>query len=211
MLTILLLALMSSGPDGQTSRFPAVAKDAAPSSSEQTAVLAGGCFWGVEAVFEQIAGVKDVVSGFAGGSQSSAHYAAVTSGTTGHAEAVKVTYDASRISYGRLLEVFFAVAHNPTELNRQGPDEGTQYRSSIFVANDEQKRIAEAYIRQLNDSRVFNAPIVTTVVPLDGFYAAEAHHQNFIARNPSFPYVVHNDLPKLEHLRKAYPELLKRR
>ena len=134
-----------------------------------------------------------------------AHYAAVTSGTTAHAEAVKVTYDASRISYGRLLEVFFAVAHNPTELNRQGPDEGTQYRSSIFVANDEQKRIAEAYIRQLNDSRVFNAPIVTTVVPLDGFYAAEAHHQNFIARNPSYPYVVHNDLPKLEHLRKAYP------
>ena len=211
MLTILLLALMLSGPDGQTSRFPAAAKDAAPSSSEQTAVLAGGCFWGVEAVFEQIAGVKDVVSGFAGGSQSSAHYAAVTSGTTGHAEAVKVTYDASRISYGRLLEVFFAVAHNPTELNRQGPDEGTQYRSSIFAANDEQKRIAEAYIRQLNDSRVFNAPIVTTVVPLDGFYAAEAHHQNFIARNPSYPYVVHNDLPKLEHLRKAYPELLKRR
>jgi peptide-methionine (S)-S-oxide reductase len=162
-------------------------------------------------VFEQIAGVKDVVSGFAGGSQSSAHYAAVTSGTTGHGEAVKVTYDASRISYGRLLEVFFAVAHNPTELNRQGPDEGTQYRSSIFVANDEHKRVAEAYIRQLNDSHVFNAPIVTTVVPLDGFYAAEVHHQNFIARNPGYPYVVYNDLPKLEHLRKAYPELLKRR
>ena len=211
MLTLLLLALISSNPDGQTSRFPSATKDAAPSSSEQTAVLAGGCFWGVEAVFEQLAGVKDVVSGFAGGSQRSAHYAAVTSGTTGHAEAVKVTYDASRISYGRLLEVFFAVAHNPTELNRQGPDEGTQYRSSIFVANDEQKRIAEAYIRQLTDSHVFNTPIVTTVVPLDGFFAAEASHQDFIARNPSYPYVVHNDLPKLEHLRKAYPELLKRR
>ena len=211
MLTILLLTLLASGPRDQAPPFPSPAKDAVPASGEQTAVLAGGCFWGVEAVFEQIAGVKDVVSGFAGGSQSSAHYGTVTTGTTGHAEAVKITYDPRRVSYGRLLEVFFAVAHNPTELNRQGPDEGTQYRSSIFVANDEQRKIAEAYIRQLNEAHVFNVPIVTTVVPLDGFYAAEPYHQNFIARNPSYPYVVHNDLPKLEHLRKAYPELLKSR
>jgi peptide-methionine (S)-S-oxide reductase len=211
MLTILLLVLLTTGLDDQTSRFPSPAKDAAPSSGEQTAVLAGGCFWGVEAVFEQIAGVKDVVSGFAGGSQNSAHYGAVTTGTTGHAEAVKVVYDPSRVSYGRLLEVFFAVAHNPTELNRQGPDEGTQYRSAIFFANAEQKAVADAYIRQLNDARIFGAPIVTTVVPLGGFYAAESYHQNFVARNPKYPYVVYNDLPKLEHLRKAFPELLKRR
>jgi peptide-methionine (S)-S-oxide reductase len=211
MQTILLLALLSSVLGGQTPRFPPPARDAAPGSGEQVAVLAGGCFWGVEAVFEEIAGVKDVVSGFAGGAQSSANYAAVTTGATGHAEAVKVTFDPARVSYGRLLEVFFAVAHNPTELNRQGPDEGPQYRSSIFFSNAEQKAVANAYIRQLNDARVFKAPIATTVVPLDGFYAAEPAHQNFVARNPNYPYVVHNDLPKLEHLRKDYPDLLKRR
>jgi peptide-methionine (S)-S-oxide reductase len=211
MLTVLLFALLTSGLDGQTSRFPPPAKDVTPGSGEQTAVLAGGCFWGVEAVFEHIAGVKDVVSGFAGGSQSSAHYEAVTTGTTGHAEAVKVTYDPSRVSYGRLLEIFFAVAHNPTELNRQGPDEGPQYRSAIFFANEEQKAVAEAYIRQLNDTHIFRTPIVTTVVPLDGFYAAESYHQNFVARNPNYPYVVYNDQPKLEHLRKNFPELLKSR
>lgn len=211
MLTLLFVVLLSSGPNDQSPGFPSPAKDAAPSADEQTAVLAGGCFWGVEAVFEQLAGVKDVVSGFAGGSQSSANYHAVSAGTTGHAEAVKVTYDAKRVSYGRLLEVFFAVAHNPTELNRQGPDVGPQYRSAIFYGNAEQKGIAEAYIRQLNDARVFNRPIVTTVVPLDGFYAAEPYHQNFVERNPGYPYVVYHDLPKLEHLRKAFPELMKRR
>jgi peptide-methionine (S)-S-oxide reductase len=210
MLTLLFVVLLSS-PDDQSLAFPSPAKDAAPSADEQTAVLAGGCFWGVEAVFEQLAGVKDVVSGFAGGSQSSANYHAVSAGTTGHAEAVKVTYDAKRVSYGRLLEVFFAVAHNPTELNRQGPDVGPQYRSAIFYGNAEQRAIAEAYILQLNDARVFNRPIVTTVVPLDGFYAAEPHHQNFVERNPGYPYVVYHDLPKLEHLRKAFPELMKRR
>jgi peptide-methionine (S)-S-oxide reductase len=210
MLTLLFVVLLS-GPNDQSLGFPSPAKDAAPSADEQTAVLAGGCFWGVEAVFEQLAGVKDVVSGFAGGSQSSANYHAVSSGTTGHAEAVKITYDARRVSYGRLLEVFFAVAHNPTELNRQGPDVGPQYRSAIFYGNAEQKVIAEAYIRQLNDARVFNRPIATKVVPLDGFYAAEPSHQNFVERNPGYPYVVYHDLPKLEHLRKAFPELMRRR
>ena len=210
MLTLLFVVLLSSGPNDQSPRFPSPAKDAAPAAGEQTAVLAGGCFWGVEAVFEQLAGVKDVVSGFAGGSQSSANYSAVSSGATRHAEAVKITYDAARVSYGRLLEVFFAVAHNPTELNRQGPDVGPQYRSAIFYRNPEQKAIAEAYIRQLNDARVFNAPIVTTVVTLDGFYPAEPYHQNFVERNPGYPYVVYHDLPKLEHLRKAFPELMKR-
>jgi peptide-methionine (S)-S-oxide reductase len=209
--TIVLLVLLSSTLGGQAPRFPSPAKDAGPGSGEQVAVLAGGCFWGVEAVFEEIAGVKEVVSGFAGGNQGSANYAAVSTGATGHAEAVKVTFDPSRVSYGRLLEVFFAIAHDPTELNRQGPDEGPQYRSSIFFANAEQKAVAEAYIRQLNDARVFAAPIVTTVVPLNGFHAAEPSHQNFVARNPNYPYVVYNDLPKLEHLRKGYPDILQRR
>jgi peptide-methionine (S)-S-oxide reductase len=211
MLTILFAILLSAGPADQSAPFPAPAKDATPASGDQTAVLAGGCFWGVEAVFEQIAGVKDVVSGFAGGQHSNAQYGAVATGTTGHAEAVKITYDPRRVSYGRLLEVFFAVAHDPTQLNRQGPDEGTQYRSAIFFGNSEQQTIAEAYIRQLNDARIFHAPIVTTVVPLDGFYAAEPYHQNFVSRNPNYPYVVYNDLPKLDHLRKAFPELLKSR
>ena len=175
----------------------------------QTAVLAGGCFWGVEAVFEQMNGVADVVSGFAGGSQSTAHYSAVSSGATGHAEAVRITYDPAKVTYGQLLKVFFAVAHDPTELNRQGPDDGPQYRSSIFYANDDQKTIAEAYIQQLNGAHVFTRPVVTTVVPLKGFYSAEDYHQNFLARNPDYPYVVVNDLPKLRALKAAFPELLK--
>jgi peptide-methionine (S)-S-oxide reductase len=177
---------------------------------EQTAVLAGGCFWGVEAVFERLNGVKDVTSGFSGGNRSSAGYEAVSSGTTGHAEAVKILYDPAKISYGMLLKVFFAVAHDPTQLNRQGPDEGPQYRSSIFYATPEQRATAEAYIKQLNAARIFARPIVTTVVPLDAFYPADSTHQNFVQRNPGNPYVVHNDLPKLEQLERAFPQLLKR-
>jgi peptide-methionine (S)-S-oxide reductase len=193
-------------------QFPPPAQDEKPAgAAEETAVLAGGCFWGVEAVFERLNGVKDVVSGFAGGSKSSAHYEVVSSGTTGHAEAVKITYDPSKITYGQLLKVFFAVAHDPTQLNRQGPDEGTQYRSTIFFSSNEQKAVAEAYINQLNDAKVFRKRIVTTVVTLDGFYAADPSHQNFVQRNPDNPYVVVNDLPKLEHLRKEFPEMLKRK
>lgn len=193
------------------STFPDPIKDirVTGSAAPQTAVLAGGCFWGVEAVFEQMNGVAEVVSGFAGGSQLTAHYAIVSSGATGHAEAVRITYDPAKVTYGQLLKVFFAVAHDPTELNRQGPDDGPQYRSSIFYANDDQKTIAEAYIQQLNGARVFTRTVVTTVVPLKGFYPAEGYHQNFLARNPDYPYIVVNDLPKLRALRAEFPELLK--
>jgi peptide-methionine (S)-S-oxide reductase len=174
---------------------------------EQTAVFAGGCFWGMEAVFEHLKGVSKVVSGFSGGSAATAHYEEVSTGTTGHAESVKVTYDPSQISYGQLLKVYFFVAHDPTELNRQGPDVGTQYRSAIFFGNDEQKKVAQAYIDQLKQAHVFNQAIVTQLVPLTNFYAAEDYHQQFIARHPNYPYVVINDLPKLDHLRQQLPNL----
>ena len=193
------------------STFPDPIKDirtTAP-TQPQTAVLAGGCFWGVEAVFEQLNGVQDVVSGYAGGSQLTAHYSVVSSGATSHAESVQIKYDPLKISYGQLLKVFFAVAHDPTELNRQGPDEGPQYRSSIFYGNEEQKEVAEAYVSQLNGAHVFSRPVVTTVVPLKGFYQAEADHQNFLARNPNNRYIVVNDLPKLRALKSEFPELLK--
>lgn len=194
------------------SRFPDPAVDPKPATPGlQTAVLAGGCFWGVEAVFERLTGVSNVVSGFAGGNKATAHYEIVSSGATGHAESVQITYDPAQISYGTLLKVFFAVAHDPTELNRQGPDEGTQYRSSIFYATPEQKTVAEDYIRQLDAARLFRRPIVTTVVPLQGFYPAEAYHQHFLDRNPTYPYIVYNDLPKLDQLKKDFPELLKKR
>lgn len=192
------------------SRFPDPPQDVKP-TGEQTAVLAGGCFWGVEAVFERLAGVTDVVSGFAGGSAATAHYAVVSMGATGHAESVKITYDSSKITYGQLLKVFFAVAHDPTQLNRQGPDEGTQYRSSIFYSTPEQQAVAEAYIKQLDASKVFRRTIVTKVVPLEGFYPAEAYHQNYLVNHRTNPYIVYNDLPKLDHLEKEFPELLKRK
>ena len=192
------------------SSFPDPLQDGkTPGAGMQTAVLAGGCFWGVEAVFERLIGVSDVVSGFAGGGRATAHYTIVSTGMTGHAESVQITYDPNRITYGRLLKIFFAVAHDPTLLNRQGPDEGTQYRSSIFYANEEQKQVALAYIKQLNEAKVFSRPIVTTVVPLEGFYQAEAYHQNFLVRNPTYPYIVYNDLPKLKHLQQEFPALVK--
>ena len=201
-----LLALTVSA----SSRFPDPAVDPKPASpGMQTAVLAGGCFWGVEAVFERLKGVSNVVSGYAGGSKANAQYEIVSTGTTGHAESVQITYDPAQISYGTLLKVFFAVAHDPTELNRQGPDEGTQYRSSIFYATPEQKTVAEDYIRQLDAAKIFRRRIVTTVVPLQGFYAAEAYHQHFLDRHRSYPYIVYNDLPKLDLLKKELPELLK--
>jgi peptide-methionine (S)-S-oxide reductase len=175
----------------------------------QTAVLAGGCFWGVEAVFEQLQGVSKVVSGFSGGSKDTANYETVSGGESGHAEAVQITYDPQQISYGQLLKVFLTIAHDPTQLNRQDPDTGTQYRSAIFVANDEQKRVAQAYIDRVDRLQIFPAPIVTQIVPIDRFYAAEAYHQDFISRNPTYPYVVINDLPKLERLRTEFPQLIK--
>ena len=193
--------------------FPAPAVDIPAPAAKQTAsvVLAGGCFWGVEAVFERLKGVSDAVSGYAGGKKSTAHYEIVSSGTTGHAESVQVTYDPSQISYGKLLEVFFSVAHDPTELNRQGPDYGTQYRSAIFYANDEQKRVAEAYIKQLNEAKVYSRPIVTQLTPLDGFYRAEDYHQHYFDHNPNQPYIVFNDAPKVKHLQQQFPDLLKHR
>ncbi len=192
--------------------FPDPIKDirvTAP-AARQTAVLAGGCFWGVEAVFEHLNGVSKVVSGYAGGSRHDANYPAVSSGTTGHAESVQITYDPARVSYGQLLKVFFAVAHDPTELNRQGPDEGPQYRSAIFAANAEQQAVADAYIRQLNDARIFPRVIATTVVPLEGFFPAEDYHQDFLVRHPDHPYIVINDLPKLRALEAEFPAMVKK-
>jgi peptide-methionine (S)-S-oxide reductase len=177
---------------------------------EQTAVLAGGCFWGVDAVFKHVKGVKTVVSGYSGGSAGTADYETVSSGTTGHAESVKITFDPSQVRYSELLRIFFSVATDPTELNRQGPDTGTQYRSAIFYANEDQKQTALAYIDQLNKARVFSRPIVTEVVPLQAFYPAEAYHQNFLARHPDYPYIVWNDLPKLRELQKQFPDQYKK-
>ena len=180
---------------------------ATAATDEQTAVFAGGCFWGVDAVFKHVKGVTDVVSGYAGGSASTAHYEMVSEGNTGHAESVRVRFDPARVSYQQLLQVFFSVAHDPTQLNRQGPDAGSQYRSVIFYANAEQQQIAQSYIRQLTAAHTYAAPIVTQVVPLQQFYPAEEHHQNYLALHPYQPYIVFNDMPKLEHLRKQFPAL----
>lgn len=179
----------------------------AAARSQQTAVFAGGCFWGVQAVFSHIKGVISATSGYSGGSAKTAEYEIVSTGETGHAESVKVTYDPSEVTYGQLLRVFFSVAHDPTELNRQGPDEGTQYRSVIFYTGDEQKRVAEAYVAQLGAARVFPRPIVTQIVPLRAFYPAEAYHQDFFAHHPDNPYILINDAPKVAHLRQEFPDL----
>ncbi|MGI8918130.1 MAG: peptide-methionine (S)-S-oxide reductase MsrA [Pyrinomonadaceae bacterium] len=190
---------------------PEVDAPLAKSKGEQKAVLAGGCFWGIEAVFEHVKGVRDAKSGYAGGDAASADYRKVSSGTTGHAESVLVTYDPSQVTYGQLLTVFFSVAHDPTGLNRQGPDRGSQYRSAIFYANEEQKRIAEAYIKQLDRAKVFNQPIVTQVRPLEAFHDAEAYHQDYLAQHPDEPYIVINDMPKVENLRTQMPELYRKK
>lgn len=188
---------------------PAIDSPKATVTGQQTVVLAGGCFWGMEAVFDHLKGVSNVVSGFSGGQAETAHYETVGTGETGHAEAVKITYDPSQISYGQLLKVFFSIAHDPTQLNRQGPDSGTQYRSAIFFTNPEQQQIAQAYINQLNQAHSFHQPIVTQLVPLNKFYAAEEYHQNFIAHNPNYPYVVMYDLPKLHQLKNQFAALYK--
>jgi peptide-methionine (S)-S-oxide reductase len=181
------------------------AKAAAP--GRQTAVIAGGCFWGIQAVFQHVKGVISATSGYSGGEAKTAQYEIVSTGETGHAESVKITYDPSQITYGELLRVFFSVAHDPTQLNRQGPDDGTQYRSVIFYGNEEQKKIADAYIAQLDNSKVFSSAIVTQVVPLKAFYPAEAYHQDYATRHPDQLYIVYNDAPKVAHLKQQFPEL----
>lgn len=186
---------------------PAVDAPLAKSKGEQTAVIAGGCFWGVEAVFEHVKGVTGVTSGYAGGSAKTADYESVSAGDTGHAESIRITYDPSQITYGRLLKVFFSVAHDPTQLNRQGPDVGTHYRSAIFYAGAEQRRIAESYVAQLNGAKLFKRPVVTEIAALDTYHEAEAYHQDFAARHPEHPYIVAHDIPKVENLRKRFPEL----
>ena len=191
-------------------QFPDPALDAAPVSGDATAVLAGGCFWCVEAVYLQLDGVRSVKSGYAGGTAETADYETVCSGRTDHAEAVEVRHDPSKLTYGKLLKVFFSIAHDPTTRDRQGGDVGRQYRSAIFYANDEQKRIAQAYIEQLDAAKVFDKPIVTEVVPLERFYEAETYHQNYAARNPGQPYIMFNALPKVKKVRTYYADQLKR-
>jgi peptide-methionine (S)-S-oxide reductase len=185
---------------------PSVEEPASQAKSE-TAVLAGGCFWGVQGVFQHVKGVSRAVSGYAGGRKNTANYETVSLGTSGHAESVQVVFDSRQISYGRLLQVFFSVAHDPTQLNRQGPDFGTQYRSTIFPASPEQERVARAYIAQLNDARAFESKIVTTIEMDRAFYEAEDYHQDFLTRNPSHRYIVVNDLPKIEELKRVFPGL----
>jgi peptide-methionine (S)-S-oxide reductase len=177
----------------------------------QTAVLAGGCFWGVQGVFEHVRGVQKVIAGYAGGDKSTAEYETVSSGGTGHAESVKITFDPSLISYGQILQIAFSVVHDPTQLNRQGPDVGTQYRSAVFYGDDTQKRIADAYISQLDKSHAFSRPIVTRVDPLKGFYPAEDYHQDYLIRNPAAPYIAMFDLPKIENFKRTFPELYRGR
>jgi peptide-methionine (S)-S-oxide reductase len=173
----------------------------------ETAVFAGGCFWGVQGVFEHVRGVKQVAAGYTGGAAATAQYETVSEGGTGHAESVQITYDPTQITYGRLLQIFFSVAHDPTELDYQGPDHGTQYRSAIFPANAEQRRVAQSYITQLEKAHVFSGPIVTRVENFKGFYPAEAYHQNFLANHPDYPYIVINDLPKVGELKRMFPDL----
>src|ERR1700751_6218141 len=190
-------------------QFPAPALNStlAKTPGQQTAVFAGGCFWGVQAVFQHVKGVVKATSGSSGGAAKTAEYELVSTGETGHAESVKITYDPSQITYGELLRIFFSVVHDPTQLKRQGPDEGTQYRSAIFYDNDEQKRIAESYIAQLNDAKIFRRKIVTQVVALNAFYPAEDYHQDYATRHPDQPYIVLNDAPKVAHLRQQFPDL----
>jgi peptide-methionine (S)-S-oxide reductase len=185
--------------------IPAPAEDLAVADGLQTAVFAGGCFWGVQGVFQHLDGVTNAVSGYAGGEAATAKYDIVTSGQTGHAESVEITYDPKVVSYGKLLQVYFSVAHNPTQLNFQGPDHGTQYRSTIFYSTPEQEQVAKDYIAQLDATKAYPAPIVTTLEPLKAFYRAEDYHQDFLTLNPTYPYIVYNDLPKIEALKQLFP------
>jgi peptide-methionine (S)-S-oxide reductase len=196
----------STAEEARNVPAPAVDEQAGAKTSE-TAVIAGGCFWGVQGVFQHVAGVTNAVSGYTGGDKATAHYEMTSEGNTGHAESVQITYDPRKITYGRILQVYFSVAHDPTELNRQGPDTGTQYRSAIFPVNDEQAQVAKAYIAQLDGAHVFEAPVVTTIEPGKTFYRAEDYHQDFLAKNPGYPYIVYNDLPKVANLKRLFPAL----
>jgi len=205
-LAIAAFAVVPSRAAEEAVIIPAPAMDAQASGGIQTAVIAGGCFWGVQGVFQHTAGVVNAVSGYAGGNKSTADYTLVSTGSTGHAESVEIRYDPKKISYGKILQIFFSVVHDPTQLNRQGPDSGTQYRSAIFTTNDEQKKVAEAYIAQLNAAKVYKKPIVTKVGPLEAFFAAEAYHQDYLTLHPSQPYIAYNDIPKVENLKKIFAE-----
>jgi peptide-methionine (S)-S-oxide reductase len=208
------LSAACAGP-GQSPRAAASATIPGPTLDEpagspgasETAVLAGGCFWGVQGVYQHVKGVSAAVSGYAGGNASTAQYETVGTGTTGHAESVRITYDPSQVTFGQLLHIFFAVAHDPTELNRQGPDTGEQYRSAIFPQNDVQKKVADAYIAQLNQAKVFDAPIVTRTDRDSGFFPAEGYHQDYLNSHPTAPYIAMNDMPKVDALKQTFPEL----
>ncbi len=213
-ITALALALAAlaggcAGADAIDKVIPAPAVDtpAAEAAGSETAVLAGGCFWGLQGMFEHVKGVTKVVAGYSGGSKETAHYEMVGTERTGHAESVQIVFDPKQVSYGQLLQLYFAVAHDPTELNRQGPDSGPSYRSEIFYESPTQRRIAEAYVAQLTQAKVFTGPIVTKIEPEKGFYPAEGYHQDFLIHNPTYPYIVRNDLPKIEALKRVYPQL----
>jgi peptide-methionine (S)-S-oxide reductase len=207
---VILASVLLVGSFRAVNSEPIKATSIASEKGKQTAVFAGGCFWGMEAVFEHLKGVTDVAPGYSGGNTKDVNYETVGTGQTGHAEVIKITYDPALISYEQLLKVYFLVAHDPTQLNRQYPDIGTQYRSAVFFTNAEQQKSTQSYIKQLNQSRKFAQPIVTQLAPLKEFYMAEEYHQNFIARNPTYPYVVIHDLPKLRSLQRQFPELLKK-
>lgn len=205
----LVIAALQVGPSRAAEDaviIPPPTLDVVPSDDLQTAVLAGGCFWGVQGVFEHTAGVVSAVSGYAGGSRMTASYELVSTGTTGHAESVEIKYDPKKISYGKILQIFFSVVHDPTQLNHQGPDSGTQYRSAIFTTSDKQRNVADAYIAQLNAAKVYPKAIVTTVGPLQGFFTAEDYHQDYLTLHPYQPYIAYNDLPKVESLKRAFAE-----
>ncbi len=211
LLAILIIPVLPAGAEGQLARLPDPAQDEAlaKTSGQRSAVFAGGCFWGVQTVFQHVKGVISATSGYAGGPASGATYEQVSSGSTGHAESVKVVYNPAKISYGQLLKVYFAVAHNPTELNRQGPDTGTQYRSEIFAVSPSQQKIADGYIHQLDAAKIYPDKIVTRVSTLPAFYAAEEYHQDFARKHPNHPYIMRFDEPKVEHLKEQFPQLFK--
>ena len=205
-LAITALAVAPSRAAEDAVIVPAPSVDVRASDGLQTVVVAGGCFWGVQGVFQHTAGVVNAVAGYAGGSKATASYNVVSTGTTGHAESVQIKYDPRKISYGKILQIFFSVVHDPTQLNRQGPDSGTQYRSAIFTTSEEQKKVADAYIAQLNAAKVYNKPIVTKVGPLQGFYPAETYHQDYLTLHPNHPYIAINDIPKVENLKKVFAQ-----
>nr|WP_087149258.1 peptide-methionine (S)-S-oxide reductase MsrA [Pararhizobium antarcticum] len=204
-------ALLSLSPRATMAAEPAFlipppSIDATASGNTQKAIFAGGCFWGVQGVFQHVKGVKNAVSGYSGGDQATANYETVSGGRSDHAEAVEITYDPKEVTYGQLLQVFFSVAHNPTQLNYQGPDHGPQYRSEIFTTDDEQKKIAQTYIAELDKTRIYGEPVVTKVSDLSAFYPAEDYHQDFLTLNPTYPYIVYNDMPKIDNLKALFPD-----